>query len=229
MPNTFRRLNRRVLNPQTGEYEFQMISTVGVNETELDIMKGCTTSSDGVIGLVPAPSAGTNKRYLRCDGTWQEPTSDLPMSGTGTAGLMTPEQVTTLNNLNTTVSSLNTTVSSLNTSVKNLSSTVSTHTQAINKNKSDIQSLDDDLSNRVSDYTNKINQVNNTVNSHRQTHINDINNLQAQINNLVTFVNESNGSLAGSINNNTAMIQELNKVVSNIQQQINAYHGVGGS
>ena len=229
MPNTFRRLNRRVLNPQTGEYEFQMISTVGVNETELDIMKGCTTSNDGVIGLVPAPSAGTNKRYLRCDGTWQEPTSDLPMSGTGTAGLMTPEQVTILNNLNTTVSSLNTTVSSLNTSVKNLSSTVSTHTQAINKNKSDIQSLDDDLSNRVSDYTNKINQVNNTVNSHRQTHINDINNLQAQINHLFAFVNESNGSLAGSINNNTAMIQELNKVVSNIQQQINAYHGVGGS
>lgn len=229
MPNTFRRLNRRVLNPETGEYEFQMISTVGVNETELDIMKGCTTSSDGVIGLVPAPSAGTNKRYLRCDGTWQEPTSDLPMSGTGTAGLMTPEQVTILNNLNTTVSSLNTTVSSLNTrvsslntSVKNLSSTVSTHTQAINKNKSDIQSLDDDLSNRVSDYTNKINQVNNTVNSHRQIHIDDFNNL-------VTFVNQSNGSLAGSINNNTAMIQELNKVVSNIQQQINAYHGVGGS
>lgn len=227
MPNTFRRLNRRVLNPETGEYEFQMISTVGVNETELDIMKGCTTSSDGVIGLVPAPSAGTNKRYLRCDGTWQEPTSDLPMSGTGTAGLMTPEQVTILNKLNTTVSSLNTTLSSLNTNVKNLSSTVSTHTQAINKNKSDIQSLDDDLSNRVSDYTNKINQVNNTVNSHRQTHINDINNLQAQINNLVTFVNESNGSLSGSINNNTAMIQELNKVVSNIQQLINAYHGVG--
>lgn len=229
MPNTFRRLNRRVLNPETGEYEFQMISTVGVNETELDIMKGCTTSSDGVIGLVPAPSAGTNKRYLRCDGTWQEPTSDLPMSGTGTAGLMTPEQVTILNNLNTTVSSLNTTVSSLNTrvsslntSVKNLSSTVSTHTQAINKNKSDIQSLDDDLSNRVSDYTNKINQVNNTVNSHRQIHIDDFNNL-------VAFVNQSNGSLAGSINNNTAMIQELNKVVSNIQQQINAYHGVGGS
>lgn len=227
MPNTFRRLNRRVLNPETGEYEFQMISTVGVNETELDIMKGCTTSSDGVIGLVPAPSAGTNKRYLRCDGTWQEPTSDLPMSGTGTAGLMTPEQVTILNNLNTTVSSLNTTVSSLNTrvsslntSVKNLSSTVSTHTQAINKNKSDIQSLDDDLSNRVSDYTNKINQVNNTVNSHRQTHIDDFNNL-------VTFVNQSNGSLAGSINNNTAMIQELNKVVSNIQQLINAYHGIG--
>lgn len=227
MPNTFRRLNRRVLNPETGEYEFQMISTVGVNETELDIMKGCTTSSDGVIGLVPAPSAGTNKRYLRCDGSWQEPTSDLPMSGTGTAGLMTPEQVTILNNLNTTVSSLNTTVSSLNTSVKNLSSTVSTHTQAINKNKSDIQSLDTDLSNRVSDYTNKINQVNNTVNSHRQTHINDINNLQTQINNLVAFVNESNGSLAGSINYNTAMIQELNKVVSNIQQQINAYHGIG--
>ena len=220
MPNTFRRLNRRVLNAQTGEYEFQMISTVGVNETELDIMKGCTTSSDGAIGLVPAPSAGTNKRYLRCDGTWQEPTSDLPMSGTGTAGLMTPEQVTTLNNLNTTVSSLNTTV-------KNLSSTVSTHTQAINKNKSDIQALDSDFWSHVDDSNSKLSQVNKTINDHRQTHINDINNLQAQINNLVTFVNESNGSLAGSINNNTAMIQELNQAVSNIQQLINAYHGIG--
>lgn len=39
--------------------------------------KGATASANGESGLVPAPSAGDNSKYLRADGTWQ------PVSGGG--------------------------------------------------------------------------------------------------------------------------------------------------
>lgn len=36
-------------------------------------MKGATASAAGTAGLVPAPAAGTQAKYLRGDGTWQTP------------------------------------------------------------------------------------------------------------------------------------------------------------
>ena len=45
-------------------------------------MKGCTTGSAGVAGLVPAPAAGAITRYLRCDGTWQVPPNTNTTYGT---------------------------------------------------------------------------------------------------------------------------------------------------
>lgn len=37
-------------------------------------MRGASASADGESGLVPAPLAGDQKKYLRGDGTWQDPT-----------------------------------------------------------------------------------------------------------------------------------------------------------
>ena len=36
-------------------------------------MKGATASAAGTAGLVPAPAAGAQAKYLRGDGTWQTP------------------------------------------------------------------------------------------------------------------------------------------------------------
>lgn len=36
------------------------------------MVKGATTTVNGAAGLVPAPAAGSNIRYLCADGTWKE-------------------------------------------------------------------------------------------------------------------------------------------------------------
>jgi hypothetical protein len=44
----------------------------------VDIMTGATASTDGVAGLVPAPTAGSQNMFLRGDGTWANvSTSDI--------------------------------------------------------------------------------------------------------------------------------------------------------
>lgn len=40
-------------------------------------MTGATAEEDGIAGLVPTPLAGQQGRYLRGDGTWQNPTADV--------------------------------------------------------------------------------------------------------------------------------------------------------
>jgi hypothetical protein len=35
-------------------------------------MQGATEEENGTMGLVPAPSAGDNSKFLRGDGTWAE-------------------------------------------------------------------------------------------------------------------------------------------------------------
>lgn len=42
-----------------------------VDNTKPDVMKGATASTAGNAGLVPAPAAGNNNKFLRGDGTWQ--------------------------------------------------------------------------------------------------------------------------------------------------------------
>lgn len=42
-----------------------------VDNTKPDVMKGATVSTAGNAGLVPAPAAGNNNKFLRGDGTWQ--------------------------------------------------------------------------------------------------------------------------------------------------------------
>ena len=43
------------------------------NNTTYSVFKAATTSAAGGIGLVPAPSAGSQANFLRADGTWQTP------------------------------------------------------------------------------------------------------------------------------------------------------------
>ena len=58
------------------------------NNTTYSVFKAATASAAGGTGLVPAPAAGTQTKYLRADGTWQTPpntTYTHPNSGV-TAG-----------------------------------------------------------------------------------------------------------------------------------------------
>lgn len=43
------------------------------NNTTYSAFKGATASTAGGVGLVPAPTAGNQTKYLRADGTWQTP------------------------------------------------------------------------------------------------------------------------------------------------------------
>ncbi len=74
MANTFRKLQKRIEN-KDGSYTYEPLSYVGIDNIPLDIMKGATSSSDGVIGLVPKPSKGNTNRYLRADGIWATPSN----------------------------------------------------------------------------------------------------------------------------------------------------------
>ena len=61
------------------------------------VFTGATSSSAGVAGLVPAPSAGKQKMYLRADGSWSEPTNTVYDNATQTvAGLMSKDDKTKL-------------------------------------------------------------------------------------------------------------------------------------
>ena len=59
------------------------------SDTTYSTMKGATTDADGSKGLVPAPSKGSNTRYLRSDGTWVTPPNTTYSDATTSAhGLM---------------------------------------------------------------------------------------------------------------------------------------------
>lgn len=160
MPATFRRLNRKVID-ENGEEKFELLATVGVDDTELDIMKGATVDVDGVFGLVPTPPKGELNRYLRVDGTWAEPTGDLPSAGSGGSGLMTPEQVSQLQQCVTNISNLTSSLSSTNTNVTNLSKTVNSLSS---KHTNDVNNLNGSIGN----INKTVNSINEKVNVHNQ-------------------------------------------------------------
>ena len=59
------------------------------SDTTYSTMKGATTDADGSKGLVPAPSKGSNTRYLRSDGTWvTPPNTTYPNASSSVNGLM---------------------------------------------------------------------------------------------------------------------------------------------
>lgn len=63
-------------------------------------MEGATASADGTHGLVPAPAAGTQTKYLRGDGTWQTPpNTTYSAATTSTAGLMSAADKTKLDGI----------------------------------------------------------------------------------------------------------------------------------
>lgn len=49
-------------------------------------MTGATATTNGAQGLVPAPQAGDQNKYLRGDGTWQDPTATLSAVVTNLVG-----------------------------------------------------------------------------------------------------------------------------------------------
>lgn len=48
-------------------------ATIALTDTTYSAMTGATSSTAGASGLVPAPSAGDNVKYLKGDGTWGTP------------------------------------------------------------------------------------------------------------------------------------------------------------
>lgn len=147
MPATFRRLNRKVID-ENGEEKFELLATVGVDDTELDIMKGATVDVDGVFGLVPTPPKGELNRYLRVDGTWAEPAGDLPSAGSGGSGLMTPDQVKDLQDCVTNITNLTKSLSETSTSLSNRITSVSNSVSSLStKHSSDISSVNNGLNN----------------------------------------------------------------------------------
>ncbi len=68
------------------------------NNTTYSAFKGATASAAGGSGLVPAPAAGNQTKYLRADGTWQTPPNTTYSAVSSTAnGLATPTLLSTAN------------------------------------------------------------------------------------------------------------------------------------
>lgn len=67
----------RILYKKTGNIgdvsNYELVSTIGNDGIKLDIMKGCTSDSDGQIGVVPKPNAGEEGYVLCANGTWTNP------------------------------------------------------------------------------------------------------------------------------------------------------------
>ena len=71
-------------------------------DTKYSAFKGATSSAAGGSGLVPAPTAGQQARYLRGDGTWQTPPNTTYNNATTSAdGLMSSEDKTKLDGIAT--------------------------------------------------------------------------------------------------------------------------------
>ncbi|WP_024348178.1 hypothetical protein [Lacrimispora indolis] len=67
-------------------------------DTTYNDMTGATSSAAGTHGLVPAPAAGNQAKFLRGDGTWQTPPNTTYSKATAAAdGLMSKEDYNKLN------------------------------------------------------------------------------------------------------------------------------------
>jgi hypothetical protein len=86
-----------VFNGATGKIIKDSGFTIGTSvpsgakftDTTYANMKAATASAAGAAGLVPAPSAGSQAKFLRGDGTWQVPTNTTYTFASGSAGSFT--------------------------------------------------------------------------------------------------------------------------------------------
>ena len=77
-------------------------TTVSDANTTYSQMKGATSEAAGSTGLVPAPAAGSQAKYLRADGTWQTPPNTTYSNATTSSdGLMSSEDKTKLDGIAT--------------------------------------------------------------------------------------------------------------------------------
>lgn len=85
-------------------------------EIQVGVMTEATADTDGTSGLVPAPLAGEQNKYLRGDGVWAAPLSDKQLTTLGKVdGLETR-----VGSIETNISELNTNIGSLQTQYNNL-------------------------------------------------------------------------------------------------------------
>ena len=61
-------------------------NVISATDTTYSAFTGATGSVAGTSGLVPAPAATDNTKYLRGDGTWQTASYSLPVATTSTLG-----------------------------------------------------------------------------------------------------------------------------------------------
>lgn len=81
-------VNGRTVTFTRGDGTSGTIQTQDTNTT-YSAFKGATSSAAGGTGLVPAPTAGQQTRYLRGDGTWATPPNTTYTNATSsTSGLM---------------------------------------------------------------------------------------------------------------------------------------------
>lgn len=94
-------VNGRTITFTRGNGTSGTIQTQDTNTT-YSAFKGATSSAAGGTGLVPAPAAGQQARYLRGDGTWQTPpNTTYGNATTSTDGLMSSEDKTKLDGIAT--------------------------------------------------------------------------------------------------------------------------------
>ncbi|MDY5647037.1 MAG: hypothetical protein SPF22_08555 [Candidatus Onthovivens sp.] len=62
--------------------------TPPTTDTKYSVMTGATSDADGASGLVPAPAAGSQTKYLRADGTWQTPPDTNTTYGAATSSIL---------------------------------------------------------------------------------------------------------------------------------------------
>lgn len=75
-------------------------SNAKFTDTTYSAMTGASASAAGKSGLVPAPAAGNQAKYLRGDGTWATPTNTTySEANSSTAGLMSAADKTKLDNI----------------------------------------------------------------------------------------------------------------------------------
>ena len=94
-------VNGRTVTFTRGDGTSGSIQTQDTNTT-YSAFKGATSSAAGGTGLVPAPAAGQQARFLRGDGTWQTPpNTTYGNATTSTDGLMSSEDKTKLDGIAT--------------------------------------------------------------------------------------------------------------------------------
>ena len=92
-------VNGRTITFTRGNGTSGTIQTQDTNTT-YSAFKGATSSAAGGTGLVPAPTAGQQTRFLRGDGTWQTPPNTTYSNATTSAdGLMSSEDKTKLDGI----------------------------------------------------------------------------------------------------------------------------------
>ena len=94
-------VNEKTITYTRGNGTSGTIQTQDTNTT-YSAFKGATSSAAGGTGLVPAPAAGQQARFLRGDGTWQTPPNTTYNNATtSTDGLMSSEDKTKLDGIAT--------------------------------------------------------------------------------------------------------------------------------